>query len=412
MGLLDHPYDPGSQQWQRLIVLLGSRYFEKKPIQAFAQAAGIALDQILWEQEASLLWPDVLGVAWNQQRMRRLFIAISKDSAPARIFVDLANEPEDQDLVVVPEQPAGDATAAAAGGAGGAAAEAGAAAAGAGAAAAGAGPAAAGAAALVAAALDPAAFGTSVLWDDLPLIDRAEMRTSVSTMMGQGGRRALVVRGGRGMGKTYTRQFVRYVSEKATAAGATHRVSPVDASTRAGSPIDVRELAGVVAQYVVGTAPPTFDPTAQPQTVVMLFRTWLISEAEKLADFPVRWLIFDGFDSTTATSAANQLVAELAESATKRDLGPVRVIVLGFEDPLAQPADALVEPLRQPTDDDVKAFFRGLGQKLQGVLPEDGAIDVLFDEFTATGGPVAGRELSELGPSAFHFARAVFGGQP
>jgi len=385
MGLIDRPFDPASEQWQRLIVRLGSRYYEKKPIQALAQAAEMPLDQILWDQEASLLWLDVLSVAWKQQRLRLLITAVSKDTAPDKIFVDLVNEPVDQDVVVVPPVVMAPGN--------------------------GVGPAGGGPIAHVAPLGADASFATSVLWDDLPLIDRKDLRDSVRRMFGEGGRRTLLVQGGKGMGKTYTRQFVRYVSEQATAAGYRHKVSPVDASTRAGSPIDVRELAGVVAQYVVGTPPPTFDPTAQPQTIVTLFRTWLISEAETLDSEPVRWLIFDGFDCTTATSAANQLVSELAESAANRDLGPVRVIVLGFDDPLAQPEAALVEPLRHPSDDDLKAFFGGLGERLQGIRPTEDAIDVLFEDFTKAGGAIAGRQLCELGPTAFDYARDVFGPQ-
>jgi hypothetical protein len=383
MGLLDdRPFDPSNPRAQYLLDRLGALYNENKPIRAFAIAAGVQLNHVYWEQRAELLWPELLAVAADEGCLRLLITAVMQhpDSAAEKLFRELVNEP--WYAVGVPVRVTVGAAAV--------------------------GPGVMGTALRGGGGAD-VAFETSVLFDDLPLIDRQDLRDNVRRMVGQGGRRTLLVQGGKGMGKTYTRQFIRYVSERRAVSGPRYSVGPVDASTRAGSPIDVRELVDMVALYVVGTTPPNFDPTAQPQTVVTLFRTWLISEAEKLDTEPVRWLIFDGFDSTTATSAALQLVAELAESASTRDLGPVRVIVLGFDDPLAQPDQALVEPLRHPSDDDVKAFFSGLGEKLQGVRPDDDAIELLFDNFTRQGGPIADRQLCELGPSAFDFALTVFG---
>jgi len=381
MGLLDdRPFDPHNPRAKVLLDRLGALYYETKPIRAFANAAGVQLDRVYWDQKAELLWPELLGVAADEGCLRLLVTAVMKhpDSAAEKLFRELVDEPPY--AVSAPGAASVGVAAARARVMG----------------------------ALGAAGAD-LTFRTSVLFDDLPLIDRKDLRDNVRRMVGKGGRRTLLVQGGKGMGKTYTRQFIRYVSEREATARCKHKVSPVDASTRAGSPIDVRELAGMVAQYVVGAPPPTFDPTAQPQTVVTLFRTWLISETEQLDSEQVRWLIFDGFDSTTATSAALQLVTELAESASNRDLGPVRVIVLGFDDPLARPDHALVEPLRHPSDEDVKDFFGGLGEILQGTRPHDDAVDLLFDEFTNQGGPIAGRQLCELGPSAFDFAHAVFG---
>lgn len=99
----------------------------------------------------------------------------------------------------------------------------------------------AGAAATVAEAVG-AMFTAAVLWNDVPLIDRTDLRGHVKRMLGPGGRRALLVKGPTGAGKTYTRQFIRYVSENALPPNGTKaRVSPVDAARRAGSPIDVRE---------------------------------------------------------------------------------------------------------------------------------------------------------------------------
>lgn len=388
MGYLDHQFDPGTPAGQYVVERLGSRYFEKQPIQELALAAGVQRDQIFWDQKASQLWIDVLETAWKQQRLRLLFIAISQDAGADRIFQELAVEPTDHEVVEIPprsgqsHQPAAGAAAVA------------------------------GAVVAVADAVG-AMFTAAVLWDDVPLIDRTDLRGNVQRMLGPGGRRALLVNGPSGAGKTYTRQFIRYVSENAVPPhGTTTRVSPVDASRRAGSPIDVRELADTVARFVVGEPAPNFDPTAQPQTVVWLFKDWLVAEVAAKGDLQACWLVFDGFERRTATAAALQLVMELAQSAAVRDLGPVRVIVLGYDDPLSEPDQALVEPLRHPGDDDVKAFIRAYATRAQGIPPDADAVDAVFDELVSDGGPVATRPLVELGPSAFALCLDVFGPLP
>jgi len=389
MGYLDHQFDPGTPAGQYVVERLGSRYFEKQPIQELALAAGVQRDQIFWDQKASQLWIDVLETAWKQQRLRLLFIAISKDAGADRIFQELAAEPTDHEVVEIPPQSGLSQQPAAAGAA-----------------------AVAGAVAAVADAVG-AMFTAAVLWDDVPLIDRTDLRGHVQRMLGPGGRRALLVNGPSGAGKTYTRQFIRYVSENAVPPdGTTTKVSPVDASRRAGSPIDVRELADTVARFVVGEPAPNFDPTAQPQTVVWLFKDWLVAEVAAKGDLRDCWLVFDGFERTTATAAALQLVMELAQSAAVRDLGPVRVIVLGYDDPLSEPDQALVEPLRHPGDDDVKAFIRAYATRAQGIAPDADAVDAVFDELVSDGGPVATRQLVELGPSAFALCLDVFGPLP
>jgi hypothetical protein len=388
MGYLDHRFDPGTPAGQYVVERLGSRYFEKQPIQELALAAGVQRDQIFWEQKASQLWIDVLETAWKQQRLRLLFIAISQDAGADRIFQDLAAEPTDHEVVEIPPQSGQSDQSAPSQ------------------------PAVAGAVAAVAEAVG-AMFTAAVLWDDVPLIDRTDLRGHVQRMLGPGGRRALLVRGPSGAGKTHTRQFIRYVSENAVPPNGTKpKVSPVDAARRAGSPIDVRELADTVARFVVGEPAPNFDPTAQPQTVVWLFKDWLVAEVAAKGDIQDCWLVFDGFDRTTATAAALQLVMELAQSAAVRDLGPVRVIVLGYDDPLSEPDQALVEPLRHPGDDDVKAFIRAYATRAQGISPGADAVDAVFDELVSDGGPVADRRLVELGPSAFALCLDVFGALP
>lgn len=249
-------------------------------------------------------------------------------------------------------------------------------------------------------------FEVALLWNDLPFINRGDLRRKLKLMVCGDGRRALLVTGDRGSGKTYTRQFIRFIAEQ----GGPRRIHPIDVSLRAGTPVDERELSASVASVLLGKEPPPFDPTAQPETVVSRFRTWLSNAVEELHE--PAWLVLDGFTSRTATGGALQLIAELAAAAASRDLGPVRVVVLGYLGNPVNAGPALVEPITHPTQADVKRFFGGAAVALQGQAPDDQALDALLEAFTVPdhGGPLERRSIAEISESASRLVRSLYGG--
>lgn len=244
---------------------------------------------------------------------------------------------------------------------------------------------------------------TVLIGTALPFINRVDLRNKLILMMAEDPQGALLVIGDSGSGKSYTRRFINFLAKR----GGPWRVRPIDIASRAGALVDERELASLVTNALLGVEPPTFDPTAQPETVVTLFRAWLPRAVEEIE--VSTWLVLDGFSERTATSGALQLVTELAQAAAMQDLGNVRVVVLGYSrNPLSAPL-ALCEPIRPPTRTDLKDFFRRAALTLQAVDPGDEAADAMVEELLSTGS-IETRAIGELGPSAMALATTVFKG--
>lgn len=268
MGLLDRaPLDLSHPDSGRLLTRLYQVYDRAGMIRPLALAAGIQPAFLMLERPATEIWSDLLIVASNQGLLRALVAAVRDDPNSAAtdlrtLLTRLLDEPPEVTAVGMAGRPAG----------------------------------------IAAAPVAELVFESALLWDDLPFIDRVDLRRKLKTMIGPAGRRALLVIGESGSGKSYTRQFIHFLTDH----GGPRRVRPIDMSMRAGAPIDVRELASSIARTLVDRDPPTFDPTAQSETVVGLFKAWLVNAVDVIHE--PTWLVFDGFTSTTATGGAIGLV--------------------------------------------------------------------------------------------------------
>ncbi|MDN5796978.1 MAG: hypothetical protein L0H79_14630 [Intrasporangium sp.] len=365
MGLLDrHPLEVSHPDTLALITFLYQTYETKAQVQFFAKEAGVDLALVDLDQPTAILWQSVTVAAANQRRLRVLVdrVRLDANSAGGTVLISrLLTEPvEDAPAPVI--QPF-----------------------------AAAGP-----------VLTDNTFEAGLLWDDLPFIDRTRVREHLKKMMlGQASRRALLVTGDRGAGKSYTRQFIYYLSDNGGPAQPS--IKPIDLSRHGGAPIDERELASSVATKIVGRDAPTFDPDAKPETIVRLFMSWLTDEV-RARNEPM-WLVFDGLTTMTATGGALRLVDAMARAAANRDLGPLRVVVLGYEGNAASAGLALSESLAHPTREDVKVFFARAATALQGAAPDDDALEDLVDSF----GAIDSVPLDVLGPSALEHVRTVLG---
>jgi hypothetical protein len=327
---------------------------DKAVVRNLAQASAIPLADVDWDGEVRLVWPRVLDVAAKLGQLRALVERVAQAVPAEDLFQRLLRESEVPDPTRRPS----------------------------------------------AAEL----FETALLWNHVPMIDRQDLRESLRMMAGPGGRRALLVIGGKASGKSHTRLFINYLAEN----GQAGKVRPIDNSRRAGTPIDVRELTQVIGMSLLRKPAPDFDSTAQPDTIINLFRGWLVGHLEEI-ETPM-WLVFDGFSNKSATAAALRLVQELAQAAADHELGLLRVVVLGYGGKRAMVPQALFEPLGRPTESDVKAFFTKVATTVQRQSPDPAAVEMLFADFVAKGGPVETRPISELGPSALERALEVFGG--
>lgn len=361
MGMLDRPLDLTHPDARDLIDFLRKTFQTKAEVRGLALEAGVDLGYVDVEQPVAYLWQDVTITAARQKSLRRLIeqVVVNPNSAQGKtLLCRLLGEPTDADPGAPSPGPDPDPP-----------------------------------------PIPDDIFETALLWDDLPFIDRSPLRANLKQMLTGQSRRTLLVMGESGSGKTYTRQFLHYLGEH----GGPKCVKVIDMSIRAGAPIDVRELVSLVASTVVDKESPTFDPTAQAETIVSRFVPWLADEVRGMGQ-PV-WLVLDGFTPTTATGGALQLVDAIARAAANRDLGPLRVVVLGYSGNPASAGLALPEQIGRPTRDDVKAFFRRAALALQEVEPDDDALDDVVDSLE----PLDGRPIAELGPTAMMQARAVFG---
>ena len=352
MGLLDdQPYQQTHPDAVRLLLVLTKHLWDSDEAKVLVLASGIDGGRIFWGQPMADAWPYVLQEAGRVGRLRRL-VEKAAAAVPAEpLFAELLR----QSAVPVP------------------------------------------------AATTEDVWVTARLWTTDALIDRGELRDHVRAMRQRDGQRALLVMGEEGTGKSHTHRFMNYLSDR----GEIPRVWIIDNSRRAGPAMTVQELAQLVASTLAGMDAPTFDLVAQAESIAARFRGWLIHESENFTD--TMWIVFDGFTAQTATAPALQLIHDLVAAVADRQLGMMRVAVLGFGDDASRYHGALREPLRHPTDDEVRAFFKRMSKTLQGVEADDDAVEELFTDFVAKGGPVGGRKLCELGPSALAQAVAVFG---
>ena len=381
MGQLDGAFVLTNPDAKSLLDFVRAAHDDADAIKEFAKLAGVATGDVNFDSATNPLWLAVLEAAGKQGKLRALVMGIrahpnSQDPQALALIAGLLAEPPEPPVVPAPLGDPGVP---------------------------GAPPP---AVPPVPLALAAGVYSEGLLWKDMPFIGREGLRNSLELMVPPGPRRSLLVIGDEGSGKTYTRQFLRYLKEN----GGGMQLRPIDMSMRAGEPIDERELAFLVADALLGTEPPTIDPTAQPETVVARVRTWLVGALEETTR-PI-WLVLDGFTPKTATAGAIQLVNELAQAAANGDLGPVHVVVLGYHGNPALTSTALCEALAAPTRDEIKTFFARAALALQGAQPEEAALDHLVDHFDATYGPLTTTPIGRLGPSAREQALALFGDAP
>ncbi|MGV1007178.1 MAG: hypothetical protein ACOYBY_01060 [Dermatophilaceae bacterium] len=350
MGILAVvPFDPRHPDAPRLLHVLNATMGSKAKAKSTATRSGVPEAQVDWDGPMVDVWPRLLLQASVLGRLRALINEVA---------TVISDEPFLKQLLEQPDAPADD---------------------------------------------GDDLFQTPLLWDDEPMIDRADLRATVKKMLGKNSRRALLVTGSDCVGKTQTQRFISYLAEN----GQVGQVLPVDNSRRAGAPIDVPELAQWIASTLLGADAPSFDEYAQSETLVKRFWGWLTYEAGRLPASV--WLLFDGFTNTTATAAAMALVTDITRAAADRKLGTIRVAVLGFTGSADLIDGALCDTLRQPTDDEVRAFFARLALLVRKQQLSPAVINGLFDTFVAQGGTVDRRPLRELGPTALALAIETYG---
>lgn len=363
MGLLDDPpFSPALEDARRLVERLNALIPAKVAAKQLTARSGVAEADIDWDGPMADVWPRILGKAAELDRLRALVEEAQETQPEDELLARLVNEKSDGNLPVSVVE----------------------------------------------------LWATASIWNREPLIDRKELRDNLQAMIDDDeGYRALFVlarspAGESVAGKTQSRRFMSLLKAK----GLLRRVHFIENSNRAGTPMSVQELAQKIASSVSSTLPgvqaPQYDLVAQEQSVVTQFSGWLQGVSSSMT--AQEWIVFDGFTSETASGTALQLIQDLGAAAGDYLLDPIRVAVCGYEGTPPLASGALSESLRTPNEAEVKAFFDTMSRSLTTHPTEPAAIDVLFEDFVAETGPIAGRDLAELGPSALRFVKKVYKG--
>lgn len=364
MNLLNLNFYFGNPDAGRLVTRLATFVVVQQEAQTMVEACGIPLGLIDWTGRMVDVWPRVVKVAAERGRLRDLVEQAASAVPEEPLFARLL-EQDDLPAKMV-----------------------------------GSGPNGALSSDRVGSLSD--AWQTPRLWKTVPMIDRAPLRTQLKKMQDIDGQRALLVVGQRQTGKSHARRFLSYLSDMRVLP----RVVIIDNSVRAGTPITVQELAQKIAWAVVGRDAPSFDLVAQPESVAYRFLDWLPAVIAQ-SDEPL-WLVFDQFTPDKTTAPATQLIEDLTTMAADYKLGPLRIVICGYTGSAIPFAGAATDSISHPSPDEVKLFFKRMSTLLTGETSEDAAIEIMFNEFVAQGGPVEDRSIAELGPSALAFATRIF----
>jgi hypothetical protein len=167
-------------------------------------------------------------------------------------------------------------------------------------------------------------FKALLLPGKLVLIDRQPLRDALAGL-DLGGVRVLIVDGDAESGKTYSLQYISYLSE----ALGTFTLAPVDlerVTRNANNKVDAAGLGEAIASALLGRSGLKRAADLNDTTWIEKYCDWL---KHKLSDGATRWLVIDSFRKVTVEQNAYDLVAALAMR-TYRDLPALRLVLLSY----------------------------------------------------------------------------------
>jgi hypothetical protein len=187
---------------------------------------------------------------------------------------------------------------------------------------------------------------------DEPFVDRQILRTKLRDLFQTGNRRALVVRGPRASGKSYSRWLVEHVARS-------EGIEPVFVQLKDNL------LEDIVWQVIndLSLPPNDFrDRMAQASTITKGFIPAFRGAARKM--LAERWcLIFDSHDYDTVPKATRNFVDELLSEVANLQMASIWTVVLGHrvEPPELGPPPPLTKAIKddilQVTQPDVQKFL-------------------------------------------------------
>lgn len=254
--------------------------------------------------------------------------------------------------------------------------------------------------------------GALMLFNRAPFVNRSSERPLIDDVVGFAGRRVLVVRGEKDVGKSHLEQFARHlVEDRDGTRMATLRMEDLDATVAddKGVPvIGAMDLMGALVSRMGLAADPGWDVLAQEQRQAGKLVDWLVGRTQAFATAGTRWVIVvDTANHPKVGPGAFELISRLIMAAARGDLVDTCLIVLALPrevdvPPAVAPSvdEATVLPL---TRAEVRTFIVDLAAALRRTLKpvdvdalEDHAVRDLVFPLDRTGMDTLSRRLTQL----------------
>jgi hypothetical protein len=236
---------------------------------------------------------------------------------------------------------------------------------------------------------DPAdPLSTRWLSPGRPFLNRSALREGVRGLMSPAGPRILLVNGPSGSGKSYTAGFIQYIAEKTRAFRAANIV--LDSTY---GPADLAREFAFHLGLDAGSIPATDDQTHTRYVLQLAY--WFLAQAR--ASRSEWWLILDGFSSADLSPDTQQLVQTLVDS-IERESTPLRLVLLGFDEPLPVEAGPNIyrEHITPIREVDIREFVVDLLASASGDVTQEGIDEVM--EQLLRDLPTGPQRLSRLNP--------------
>jgi hypothetical protein len=201
---------------------------------------------------------------------------------------------------------------------------------------------------------------------DEPFVNRQKSRDKLRDLFQNPNRRAMVVRGVRATGKSYSRWLIEHVARS-------EGIEPVFVELKDNV------LDDIVAQIIndMSLPPQEFrDRLAQFSTITKGFISALRGSARRMPAGELWCLIFDSHDYDTVPKVMRDFVDELLVDVANLQMPPIWMVVLGHRPPppaagpTAPPARLITDDILPMTQPDIDKFLEQLCKRIGPLLPQ------------------------------------------
>ena len=251
-----------------------------------------------------------------------------------------------------------------------------------------------------------------MLFNRAPFVNRSSERPLIDDVVGFAGRRVLVVRGEKDVGKSHLEQFARHlVEDRHGTRMATLRMEEIDATVaddKGVSVIGAMDLMGALVSRMGLASDAGWDVLAQEQRQAGKLVDWLVGRTQAFAAAGTQWVIvIDTANHPKVGSGALELIGRLIMATARSDLVDTCLIVLALPKEVDVPPavapnvdEATLLPL---THTEVRTFIAELAAALRRTLTpvdldalESHAVRDLAFPLSRAGMDTLSRRLTEL----------------